>query len=308
MTISNKDKKLLVYLIAVGLIALVYFFVAKPNMDKQQALVTEIESIKTQVNHYNDIYIHQEEYESRIAEAQVQYSETLNKFFGGLNQENTLMNIKGIEEATNTWISRVSFQEIQTVMGGGTEITADSSTTEPVESDASLPESGLSGLKQDLNIDFSCKYADFKRFIEYMRNYDQRLFVTSISAAYSVDSDLVTGSIVLSQYAITGSDIEYSSPDLSDVQIGVDNIFTTLREPVNDISSEDNTIYEGLEGTGNENQDLDADEENSNDDNSSSNDNSGEIVDNNSEENSDNTNEDEFADDSQNSGRRRRAS
>lgn len=284
MNMSNRDKKLLVYLIAVGLLAVVYFFVAKPKMDENEQLQTEIESLKTQVNYYNEIYINRAEYEDKIAKAQVEYNESLNKFFGGLNQENTLMNVKGIEDATNTWISRVSFQEAQTMIGGGSGevIPEDGSEQSTENSDASVASGSLTGLKQDLNIDFSCKYADFKRFIEYMQNYDQRLFVTSISATYSVDSDLVTGSIVLSQYAVTGAGKEYSAPDLSNIQTGVDNIFTTLREPTEELF-EDGTISEVIEpsendmtgevenpdGTDSENEDNGSDGESNEEDESS---------------------------------------
>lgn len=245
MTISKKDQKLLVYLIAVGLLAAVYFFVAKPKMEAQQAMQTEIEALTKQVNYYNEIYINQAEYEDKIAKTQVEYNETLNKFFGGLNQENTLINIKGIEEATNTWISRISFQEPQTIMGSGSEMPADESAEDDGETTEASAAGFVTGLKQDLNIDFSCKYSDFKRFIEYMQNYNQRLFVSSINTTYSIDSDLVTGSITLSQYAITGANIEYNAPDLSNITTGVENIFTTLREVPQDMNIDQISMLEG---------------------------------------------------------------
>lgn len=282
MTISNKDKKLLVYLIAVGLVAVVYFFIAKPNMDKQQALQMEIESIKNQVNHYNDIYIHQEDYENQIAEAQVQYNESLNRFFGGLNQENTLMNIKGIEDATDTWISRISFQETQVVIGGEaakteSEIPADESGESSGSTVDNSSSAGLSGLKQDLTLDYSCTYKDFKRFIEYIQNYDQRLFISSINASYSSASDQVAGTMVLSQYAVTGSGIEYNAPDLSGVSTGVDNIFSTLGDQIpelnDEIENQEETVapQEGDESNESDNQsgeETDEDSSENNEDNS----------------------------------------
>lgn len=233
MTISNKDKKLLVYLVAVGIIALVYFFVARPNLDKQQDLATEVLNLRTQVEHYSSIYNNRDDYENKVAEAQTQYGETLNKFFVGLNQENTLINIKDMEDVTNTWISRVSFQESQIMMGNGesgatleNEASADSDVN---TEDLTVLTSGLTGMKEDLNLDYSCSYSDFKRLIEYIQNYDQRLFITSINASYSPDTNQVTGTMVLSQYAILGTDREYSEPDLTSIETGVGNIFSTLK-------------------------------------------------------------------------------
>jgi len=226
MTITNKDKKLLVYLLAVGIVALVYLFVARPYMDKQQKMLDEIDDLKVQVKHYGEIYANQEAYETKIADAQTQYNETLNKFFGGLNQENTIINIKGIEEASDTWISRISFQETQMMDGNDLgEISGSDGET----SGELVPSQGsLSGVKQNLNLDYTCQYKDFKRFIEYIQNYDQRLFISSIETSYSLDSNKVSGSLVLTQYAVLGAVREYEAPDLSGVGTGVDNIFTTL--------------------------------------------------------------------------------
>lgn len=256
MTISNKDKKLLVYLVAVGIIALVYFFLARPNLDKQQKLITEATSLKSQVEHYSNIYNNLEDYENKVAEAQTQYGETLNKFFVGLNQENTLINIKDMENATNTWISRVSFQESQIIMGNGeseTPLETEISDEGDGESeDLTVLSSGLTGMKEDLNLDYSCSYSDFKRVIEYIQNYDQRLFITSINASYSPDTNQVTGTIVLSQYAILGTDREYTEPDLTSIETGVGNIFSTLKgtiqnaEVQNNIETIENTDAEGF--------------------------------------------------------------
>lgn len=261
MEISNKDKKLLVYLFSVGIVALVYFFVGRPNLDKHEALLTENEGLKTQISHYNDIYSHQEEYENQIVNAQVEYGETLDKFFGGLNQENTLMNIKGIEDATNTWVSRVSFQDSQIMIGSGESEAPSENIEGDLEADASqefnVSSGELTGMKQDLNLEYSCSYSDFKRFIEYIQNYDQRLFISSINASYSVDTNQVSGTMVLSQYAILGSDKEYTAPDLSNIGLGVDNIFSTLKSAPKSMESQDSvqTLEESEENAESEESD-----------------------------------------------------
>lgn len=248
MEISAKDKKLLVYLLAIVIIAGAYFFGARPLLDKQMKYADEVEQLRQQVDHYNEIYTNSAEYENRIAEAQVTYNETVNKFFGGLNQDNTIMMIKDLEDASDVWIARVSFQDGTVVFGGENiaeedigEESADT-TDEGTEPTASTV---ISGLRQDLNIDYAAKYNDFKRFIEYVQNYDERLFITSINASYGVDTGLVGGSIVLSQFAVTGTDKEYEAPDLSNVHIGNDMIFksgSSLLAPVQESNIEMETV------------------------------------------------------------------
>lgn len=223
MEISNKDKKLLVYLLAVVIIAAAYVFGAKPFLDKQAELVEEIENLQNQVNHYSQIHNAREKYEAKTEQDEVRYQEEIKKFFPGLDQESTIVLIKDIENGTNVWISKVAFQETQILVG-----TSSSDSGEVTEADDSVaPSSSLAGVKQDLSIDYSASYPDFKKLLDRVKNNSQRLYISSLSATYSVDTGRVTGNLTLSQYALEGSGIEKEAPDLSGVGIGVENIFTS---------------------------------------------------------------------------------
>ena len=269
MEISARDKKLLVYLLAISIIAGAYFFVAKPLLDKQAALTDEISELQQRVTHYTDIYNNMDNYESQIAEAQTKYNETCNKLFGGLNQDNTIMMVKDLEDTTDVWIARLSFNEEEVVFGeaaaegeaadGTGDVAAtdatDGTAAEGGEAEAAGPAS-IQGVRQDLNIDYAASYDNFKRFIEYIENHDERLFISSINATYSVDSGLVGGSIVLSQYAILGTDKEYKAPEINNVQLGNDTIFktgTTLLAPDSDEITESTTQPESSEGESEDN-------------------------------------------------------
>ena len=239
MEISARDKKLLVYLIAISIIAGSYFFVAKPLLDKQAKLNEEISELQQKVTHYTEIYNNMDNYESQIAEAQTKYNETCNKLFGGLNQDKTIMMVKDLESAADVWIARLSFTEEDVVFGEeiadanaeGTETTegaeiAEGAETAVADGSEAAPAS-MQGVRQDLNIDYAASYDNFKRFIEYIENHDERLFISSINATYSVDWGLVGGSMVLSQYAILGTDKEYKAPEINNVTLGTDKIFKT---------------------------------------------------------------------------------
>lgn len=268
MEISARDKKLLVYLIAISIIAGSYFFVAKPLLDKQAKLNEEISELQQKVTHYTDIYNNMDNYESQIAEAQTKYNETCNKLFGGLNQDNTIMMVKDLENATDVWIARLSFTEEDVVFGEeiadataeGSETTEGAETAENAEAASAdgseAAPASMQGVRQDLNIDYAASYDNFKRFIEYIENHDERLFISSINATYSVDSGLVGGSMVLSQYAILGTDKEYKAPEINNVTLGTDTIFktgTTLLAPDSDEITESTTQPESSEGESEDN-------------------------------------------------------
>ena len=278
MEISARDKKLLVYLIAISIIAGSYFFVAKPLLDKQAILNEEISELQQKVTHYTEIYNNMDNYESQIAEAQTKYNETCNKLFGGLNQDNTIMMVKDLENATDVWIARLSFTEEDVVFGEeiadanaegdvaadatGEVATNDAAEAPPADGGEAAPAS-MQGVRQDLNIDYAASYDNFKRFIEYIENHDERLFISSINAIYSVDSGLVGGSMVLSKYAILGTDKEYKAPEINNVTLGTDTIFktgTTLLAPDSEEGLTSQTLSD--ENT-NEDEDMNSSEDES---------------------------------------------
>lgn len=288
MEISARDKKLLVYLIAISIIAGSYFFVAKPLLDKQAILNEEISELQQKVTHYTEIYNNMDNYESQIAEAQTKYNETCNKLFGGLNQDNTIMMVKDLENATDVWIARLSFTEEDVVFGEeiadataeGSETTEGAETAEGTEAAAAdggeAAPASMQGVRQDLNIDYAASYDNFKRFIEYIENHDERLFISSINATYSVDSGLVGGSMVLSQYAILGTDKEYKAPEINNVTLGTDTIFktgTTLLAPDSEEGLTSQTLSD--ENT-NEDEDMNSSEDESENESESESDNESE--------------------------------
>jgi len=257
--ISARDKKLLVYLLAVVILAASYFFGAAPLLDKNDALTVEIDGLQNEVNSLLTIYNNQEAYTSKIAKEQVRLNEALEKFPSGLTQENTLMMLADIEESTGAWIARVSFSEEEMFDGSsesGAAVSTDDISEDVINSEitetntSEAPAIEISGtgiedisvgnlkrVKQNLSIDYYCKYSDFKRMVEYISNYKNRLFISTLSAAYSPDSGLVSGTITLSQYAVYGTGKELEKPDLSGISMGTDNIFTTLTG-TNDVISE----------------------------------------------------------------------
>lgn len=244
MEISNKDKKLLVYMLAISIIAGVYFFFARPLMDKQDALNTEVEQLKASVNHYSEIYSRQGEYEQQIADAQARYDMEIASFGNNLAQENTIMMLKEIEQNTGVWITKVSFQDPEVMSGGTSENPAEDGVEE------TSTDSSYIVRKQALNIDYSIDYSKLKHFLEYINDYDRQLYISSINMGYSVESNIVSGTLTLNQYEMNESGEEPEKPDLSGITVGKDNIFSNYK-----FSDADNELTIGTL----ENDDFDSD-------------------------------------------------
>ena len=243
MEISARDKKLLVYLLAFAIIAAAYYFGARVFLDKQAINQDKVVALQSELNSLKAIYDSRDNYAMRINEEEAKIEEAKNKFPADLTQEKTLVMIQDIEDNTGAWISRISFTE-EEIFSGSDEITSDEIIEESTSEDGTEVTSNVGGeissedgtlnvndiknVKQDLSLDYYCNYDNFKRFIDYINNYDSRLFIAGINATYSPDTNEVSGSLTLSQYALYGAGKEVEAPDFSGISTGTDNIFTTL--------------------------------------------------------------------------------
>ena len=286
MEISARDKKLLVYLLAVVIIAGAYYFAGRPFMDKNAENTDKITQLQMELNSLNAIYNNSENYTQKIADEKLRIDEAMTKFPPGLTQERTLMMLQGIEDNTGAWINRVSFSEEEisnanpdaegegenekVVIANGTAevVEATPEPGNPADSENTVLSIGnIRNVAQDLSLDYYCSYKDFKKFLDYVKNYDERLFIANLNATYSVDTNAVSGSIVLRQYAIYGTGKELEAPDLSGINLGTDNIFTTLTGTGNmDLRVE--TVSEEEESTEEESSEEESSEEDSEDEES----------------------------------------
>ena len=61
--------------------------------------------------------------------------------------------------------------------------------------------------------------------INYINGYKYKFTIDSISMSYTAETDSVSGSLVLTQYAITGGDRKFNNVNITNVLNGTDNIF-----------------------------------------------------------------------------------
>ena len=212
--VTHKDKRLIVYLISVAIIAVAYQFGARVFLEKAEDNNAKIEKLTNELNELSTIYSDDVAYYQKIDSNKYRLEYTMERFPGGFTQENTLLMLQDIEDNTGAWISRVDFSDEKKLAGSA-------------EAD------GINAVSQKLSIDYSCSYDDFKKFLNFVENYSARLFISSLSASYSDITKKVSGEVVITQYAIDGAGKEIEKPDLSGITTGTDNIFTSKNSDEN---------------------------------------------------------------------------
>ena len=86
--------------------------------------------------------------------------------------------------------------------------------------------SGLTGISTSTDFSYTAGYEEFKEFLDYIENYNDRMVITSLTASYAMDMNQVNGNFTLIQYALKGEDrnpVSFLEPEM--IQ-GTNNIFT----------------------------------------------------------------------------------
>lgn len=249
---SERDKRLLIYLGALCILAAAYFLVGRPYMDKIEQLESQKMTLTSELSEKQLAYSRNGEYQKDIDEANKKIDEIIAKFPEDNTDEKSIMFAVNAEKDVPIWFVQMKFAEStqSLVNGEETETMAEESientqeqvneienetgdatdsSTEIEAGDNSTEQiagvSDLVGRSTDLGISFIVSYPGFKNFLAYIRDYEDRMVIKNIDAAYDEKTGLVSGNLSLSQYAILGPGRVLPDVETEVEKIGTENIF-----------------------------------------------------------------------------------
>lgn len=214
LTISERDKKLLMVLAIVAIICLPYFFVIQPLTEKNEKIASEIEELQKQKSYLTDLKLNEGNYLEKTQEAAVLTQELLSLFPSDLPQEASILFIDNTEKKIPVKLHQVTFgedvaaqitseaeqQQIDAVEKEMGDVTDDEVIQEVTETVTIA--NGLSGMFTETQFSFEAGYEEYKELLDYILNYHDRMVITGMTATYT--TDVVSGSFNLRQYAIKG--------------------------------------------------------------------------------------------------------
>lgn len=256
---SDRDKKLLIYVGALVILAAAYFLVGKPYLDKYNELTAQKPELESTLAAKQEAYNNQGTYRDGIIQATNRIQQIMDEFPEDNSDEKSIMFAAHAETDVPMWFTKIKFADETKMMINGEEVqsasdveaaaeqaqvaeaeaaTGEESPAEgesaPAEGGEANPEAeqqadvGINGIAwrdTEIGLDFQTQYAGFKDFLAYLRDYEDRIVVKTIDISYNPEMDMVSGTTVLSQYALLGEDRVL--PDVvTDVEdFGTDNIF-----------------------------------------------------------------------------------
>lgn len=221
MKISEKDIKLLLVLLIVGIVVGAY----KLNGMFNDALKENEQTLEEREERYKDLVAksaRRKEFMDDTLKFQLEHRDLLASYKNSLSQEQTLVFLGLVEKATGVWLKQVGFSEVSTVYTFG-----DVKSSNPGKSGNKVYTTDYTGIKTSMTLSYECSYADLKRVLKYLEEYGKKATISNISLTYSEGVDIVSGSMNMSLYSIKGSDRPAEDVNIKDVGVGTDNIFSS---------------------------------------------------------------------------------
>ena len=227
---SKSNIKIILFIVAVAILGLTYMYVFKDNMDSANSIQSEVDSLQTR---YDELMVKQQDremYEEKTKEFNEKFDDRLAYFPATLDQEISVMFIKGVEKDQGNLqfgVDSVGLGEPESYysLSAATSANTDESAEETTGDDA---ETAVAGDYQCLTaafpIQYTGSYEGIKDFIDYIMGYKYRMNISSIDITYNSQDETYSGSVNLNAYCVSGEGREADTVDV-DVPEGVSNIF-----------------------------------------------------------------------------------
>lgn len=238
MKLTEKDKNLLLILAVIAAFCLPLVLLVQPAMNKCEALTREISELQSRKSYLDQIVAAGSTYQEEAENIAVKKEELMNRFPSDIPQEASLLFMDNTEKKLPISLYQVGFGEdvamqmtsaptqeaIDQVEADTGDVTDDSVYADTTSQTAVT--SGLTGISTSTDFSYTAGYEEFKEFLDYIENYNDRMVITSLTASYAMDMNQVNGNFTLIQYALKGEDrnpVSFLEPEMLQ---GTNNIFT----------------------------------------------------------------------------------
>ena len=221
LQVSERDKKLILVLLIVLILGGAFLLFDKittsnTELEQQYRTLSDKHSDLSVKNGKRNIFVKDTEKNKE------EYKQVLNSYNTSLSEEQTLVFLGMVEQNTGVWLKQMGFTTITPVYTFG-QITS----TNPSTPGQKVYSSDYEGISTQLGLSYECTYSDFKKVLEYLRENGRKATVNNISFSYSQSTDIVSGTMQMTLYAVTGSDREVTDVNIKDIPVGTDNIFAS---------------------------------------------------------------------------------
>ena len=214
MKLSDRDLKLLVIFLMVIVIVLPILFVLRPYNKKIDEVNAHINQLKERQSFLAKLNENRQFYNDSIALLDSERAKIVENYAKGLRDENTVIFLANVEKQIPIAMTTLSFSNSEPMV----------ITDSHIDENGEMVE-GLTAMTSYSTVAYVTSYDGFKSFLEYIMNNKDKMVISNVSADQSDADGTISGSFVLSQYAVSGEGRELDSAKIPPMDHGTDNIF-----------------------------------------------------------------------------------
>lgn len=244
---SNRDKMMLFIFGAILIVAAAYFLVFAKMNEKKSALAAENATLSQEVSKLETMEAQKDSVLEETRQTQLNVADVLSKFPAEVRTEDAIYDLNDMYESiSDVKIESESFNMNQLFYQQGTvgAATDDNATTTgaspapktnpasvaaitsdtPVQ-DVITAAADYTGYRSTVNVSFTSTYDSLKKVVDFINKSKDRMTISEISATAGEEENALTCNMSIDMYAISGTGEIYESPNVSNGNTGVDNIF-----------------------------------------------------------------------------------
>ena len=252
MSISERDKKILIVFVGILIFALVYYFPIRSYTEDAEKLNTENVGLTAKLAELEAKVARESEIKAETTNYEADTLAMVAKFPSFLQVENEIMDIVGLEKELKVEVPLITVntpvemkgsdtpeaettqappQEVATEEAPEASPEADSTTEAPAADETGVAPAVANKYKlydMSTNINYKGGYDSLKKFLDKIAKSTDKKSINSVSLTFDNKTGNLDGNIVYDSYFLAGSDRPYEEIITKTIRHGTKNIFGTV--------------------------------------------------------------------------------
>ena len=220
MNISKRDKALLLGLLGIILVAVSYFFVYKPSVEKKAELEAQLVTLQQQEAELVDLENNMDFYLSEIERLEGEKAEYLACFPADIEEETEIMYAVELENNVDIKFNSLNYGTPIDLLGSGEQVAEGE--------DGEATTTAVGGYCLPLTASYLSTYNGLKNTITHTNMHQNRMVIDQVTASFDASTGNLVGDMTINMFYMTGTENAYSEPYVPSMGIGVSNIFGTI--------------------------------------------------------------------------------
>ena len=212
---SNRYIGVILALVVMGVTFFLLYRSYSEAVQERNLVEAESNAVSQEIAELDALIVEMESLQEEKKEIQEKVNFVLDHYAVEILPETSIRFIRGMESATGTTVRSLSFGSESSFFSSGLQLTDTEET--------------LTGYRSQLVISYETTYGNFKRLLDYIDDYSERMNVESVTTSFNSGTGYLSGTMTINQYRLEGTGREYKTPVEPNVPLGVDNIFGTVR-------------------------------------------------------------------------------